>query len=96
MLVELGQRHLLALRLGADPHDVAGKLADHVTARDPRRQRKHLAVGRRLVDGDADLEQVAGQVLRDNGIADGRLLFGGWLFHGLIWFQAGFKQETSV
>ena len=47
MLVQFGQRHGLALGLGADADDVARKFADHVAARDPGRQGQDLADGGR-------------------------------------------------
>jgi hypothetical protein len=43
VLIQLGQLDRLALRLGADAHNIARKFTDHVAARDPCRQRENLA-----------------------------------------------------
>ncbi len=74
MFVQLGQRHVLAVRFGANLDDVAGEFADHVAARYPGRQRQHLALLCRRAHGQRDLEQVARQVLGHDGVGDGGAL----------------------
>jgi hypothetical protein len=80
VFIALGKGDGDAVRLGADAHDVAGEFADHVAARDPGRQGKLLPFRCRRGDRDGDVEQVAGEVGRDNRVLDSWLLRA-WFFH---------------
>ncbi|MCY1227045.1 hypothetical protein D9M72_393020 [compost metagenome] len=72
LLVELGQADLAPARVGADAHDIAREVPDHVTARDPGRQRETLAGGVGLAHGNGDGKQVRFRLKRGNGVADRR------------------------
>ncbi len=70
VLVELAQPHRPAPVPGADRDDVAGKLAHHVAAGNPRGQDEALAGGIRRIDGDAHLEEMRLGRARENAVAD--------------------------
>ena len=55
--------------LGLDAHDVPREIAQQVAARDPRRQREPLLVGR-VLDAAFDLEPMPIEVGQTNAIAD--------------------------
>jgi hypothetical protein len=75
VLVELCQCHGGTGPLGADAHDIAREFADHVAARDPGRQREGLPVRIGIGHRQRDVEQVTGQVPRDDGVENCALFF---------------------
>ncbi|EXI72938.1 MAG: hypothetical protein AW07_02870 [Candidatus Accumulibacter sp. SK-11] len=70
MLVELSQRYRLAAALGADRQYVSGKVADEVTAGDPRRQREALAFAGGLGQRAAHFEQVRCGLAGDDAVTN--------------------------
>ena len=86
VLVEFFQADGFAIGLGADRHDMASKIANHVTAGNPRRQCKTLPVGRVFGNAQADFEAMGRRVDRRNRVADrrgiGTSLHGGVSFYG--------------
>ncbi len=71
VLVELLHAPRLAIDLGPQAHDVARELADHVAARDPRRQAENLASRIGIAHGAADLEQVGTGMGGTDAVFDG-------------------------
>ncbi len=71
VLVEFGGRDGPASRLGRQADDVAGELADHVAAGNPRRQAEHLPGRVGLGELQADFEQVRGRLHGLDRVEDG-------------------------
>ena len=71
MLVELFHGQPSAAAAGFERHDVARKVADHVTARNPCRQRQPLPLRIRVGDGQTDPQQVTRGVGKLDAVLQG-------------------------